>query len=219
MDFIHDRKSNILFSLYGSKVSRIRIHNRTLTLTVDELYQLVDGEERAFSGEISFKDCDVDLCKVLIFNKTLGMASTVINTLFHRAIAVGKRVRTETRIAYSAVSVSYAAVELAKNVIGDLAKVNVLLLGAGQMGELTARHLADAGVNQVLVANRRYERAVELAAQFNGRAVEFDKFMTAALDTDIVITSTGAPHYVVKKWETSQLMKKRKGRVPVINIR
>ena len=72
MDFIHDRKSNILFSLYGSKVSRIRIHNRTLTLTVDELYQLVDGEERAFSGEISFKDCDVDLCKGIIFNKTLG---------------------------------------------------------------------------------------------------------------------------------------------------
>ena len=72
MDFIHDRKSNILFSLCGSKVSRIRIHNKTLTLTVDEMYQLVDGEERTFSGEISFKDCDVDLCKVLIFNKTLG---------------------------------------------------------------------------------------------------------------------------------------------------
>ena len=71
MEFIHDRKSNILFSLYGSKVNRIRIHNKTLTLTVDEMYQLVDGEERAFSGEISFKDCDVDLCKVLIFNKTL----------------------------------------------------------------------------------------------------------------------------------------------------
>ena len=71
MEFIHDRHSNILFSLYGSKVNRIRIHNKTLTLTVDEMYQLVDGEERAFSGEISFKDCDVDLCKVLIFNKTL----------------------------------------------------------------------------------------------------------------------------------------------------
>ena len=71
MEFIHDRKSNILFSLYGSKVNRIRIHNKTLTVTVDEMYQLVDGEERAFSGEISFKDCDVDLCKVLIFNKTL----------------------------------------------------------------------------------------------------------------------------------------------------
>ena len=72
MEFIHDRHSNILFSLYGSKVNRIKIHNKTLTLTVEEMYQLVDGEERAFSGEISFKDCDVDLCSVLIFNKTLG---------------------------------------------------------------------------------------------------------------------------------------------------
>ena len=72
MEFIYDRKSNILFSLYGSKVHGIRIHNKTLTLTFDEMYQLVDGEERVFSGEISFKDCDVDLCKVLIFNKTLG---------------------------------------------------------------------------------------------------------------------------------------------------
>lgn len=72
MEFIHDRHSNILFSLYGSKVNRIKIYNKTLTLTVEEMYQLVDGEERAFSGEISFKDCDVDLCSVLIFNKTLG---------------------------------------------------------------------------------------------------------------------------------------------------
>lgn len=72
MEFIYDRHSNILFSLYGSKVNRIKIHNKTLTLTIDEMYQMVDCEERAFSGEISFKDCDVDLCKVLIFNKTLG---------------------------------------------------------------------------------------------------------------------------------------------------
>jgi len=72
MDFIHDRHSNILFSLYGSKVNRIKIHNKTLTLTVEEMYQLLDGEEKAFSGEICFNNCDVDLCKVLIFNKTLG---------------------------------------------------------------------------------------------------------------------------------------------------
>ena len=72
MDFIHDRHSNILFSLYGSKVNRIKIHNKTLTLTVEEMYQLLDGEEKAFSGEICFNNCDVDLCKVLIFNKILG---------------------------------------------------------------------------------------------------------------------------------------------------
>lgn len=72
MEFIHDRHSNILFSLYGSKVNRIKIHNKTLTLTVEEMYQLVDGEERAFLGEICFNNCDLDLGRVLIFNKTLG---------------------------------------------------------------------------------------------------------------------------------------------------
>ena len=82
MDFIHDRKSNILFSLYGSKVNRIRIHNKTLTLTVDEMYQLVDGEEKAFSGEICFNNCDLDLGNVLIFNKTLGEGRFLICTHF-----------------------------------------------------------------------------------------------------------------------------------------
>ena len=72
MEFIHDRKSNILFSLYGSKVNRIKIHNKTLTLTVEEMYQLLDGEEKAFSGEICFSYIYMVLSKVLIFNKTLG---------------------------------------------------------------------------------------------------------------------------------------------------
>ena len=71
MEFIHDRKGNILFSLQGSKVNRIKFHNKTLTLTADEMYQLVDGEEKAFPGEICFKSCDVNVCNVLIFNKTL----------------------------------------------------------------------------------------------------------------------------------------------------
>lgn len=71
MDFIHDRHSNILFSLYGSKVNRIKIHNKTLTVSVDKMYQLVDGEEEAFLGEICFNNCDLDLWSVLIFNKTL----------------------------------------------------------------------------------------------------------------------------------------------------
>lgn len=71
MDFIHDRHSNILFSLYGSKVNRIKINNKTLTVLVDKMYQLVDGEEKAFLGEICFNNCDLDLGSVLIFNKTL----------------------------------------------------------------------------------------------------------------------------------------------------
>ena len=82
MEFIHDRKSNILFSLYGSKVNRIKIHNKTLTLTVEEMYQLLDGEEKAFSGEICFNNCDLDLGNVLIFNKTLGEGRFLICTHF-----------------------------------------------------------------------------------------------------------------------------------------
>ena len=143
--------------------------------------------------------------------------STVLNTLFHRAIAVGKRVRTETRIAYNAVSVSYAAVELARKILGDLSESNVLLFGAGQMAELTAQHLVDKGVNKVYVANRSFDRAKELAEKFGGEPVVFETAFKQAVDVNVVVTSTGAPHYVVKPWETQQLMTKRKGR-PLVFI-
>jgi len=149
--------------------------------------------------------------------RDVGTTSTVLNTLFNRTIAVGKKVRTETRIAHSTVSVSYAAVELAKKVFGDLSKSNVLLLGAGQMGELTARHLVEKGVKTVFVSNRRYERAVELAQKFQGIAVPFESFMQSAVDADIIITSTGAPHYIIRTWDVAHLMPKREGR-PIIII-
>ena len=72
MDFIHDRSSNILFSLHDSRVNKIKYHNKTLTLKVHKIFQFVDGEEKAYLGEVFFKDCDLDMCDVLIFNKTLG---------------------------------------------------------------------------------------------------------------------------------------------------
>lgn len=149
--------------------------------------------------------------------RDVGTTSTVLNTLFNRAIAVGKKVRTETRIAHSTISVSYAAVELAKKVFGDLSESNVLLLGAGQMGELTAKHLVQSGVKTVIVSNRRYERAVELADQFDGIAVPFESFMKSAVNADVIITSTGAPHYIIRAWDVAHLMQKRQGR-PIIII-
>lgn len=149
--------------------------------------------------------------------REVGMTSTVLNTLFNRAIAVGKKVRTQTRIAYNAVSVSYAAVELAKHAISDLSTVNVLLLGAGEMSELTARHLVENGVNTVFVSNRRFERAALLADKFKGVAVPFEDFMKSAVKADIVITSTGAPHYIIRTLDVAHLMPKRQGR-PIIFI-
>lgn len=139
--------------------------------------------------------------------------STVLNTLFHRAISTGKRVRTETHIAYNAVSVSYAAVELAKTVFnGDLSESSALIYGAGETAELTAKNLLGKGIKKIYIANRHIEKAKSLAQKFAGEAVPFDKAFTQAGDIDIVVTSTGAPHYVVKPWETQQFMARRKGR-------
>ena len=149
--------------------------------------------------------------------KDCGTTSTVLNTLFHRAIAAGKKIRTETKIAYSTVSVSYAAVELAKKLLGDLSNVNVMILGAGEMSELTARHLVENGVKTVFVSNRNHSRAEDLAEKFHGQAVPFEKFMKWAVDTDIIITSTGAPHYIVRAWDVAHIMPQRQGR-PLIFI-
>ncbi|MEN6413841.1 MAG: glutamyl-tRNA reductase [Veillonellales bacterium] len=149
--------------------------------------------------------------------RDVGTTSTVLNTLFNRAIAVGKKVRTVTRIAHSAVSVSYAAVEMAKKAFGDLSRSTVLIVGAGQMSELTARHLVANGVKTVFVSNRNYNRAAELAERFRGVVIPFEEFMQSASKVDIVITSTGAPHYIIRSWDVAHLMPKRQGR-PIIFI-
>jgi glutamyl-tRNA reductase len=155
--------------------------------------------------------------KAYLVAKDCCATSTVLNTLFHRAIAAGKKIRTETRIAYNAVSISYAAVELAKKLLGDLSNANVMVLGAGEVSELTARNLVENGVKTVFVSNRNHSRAEELAQKFHGQAVPFEKFMKWAAQTDIIITSTGAPHYVVRAWDVAHIMPQRAGR-PLIFI-
>ncbi len=136
--------------------------------------------------------------------------SVLLNKLFKKAISVAKRIRTETRIAENAVSISYAAVELAKKIFTDLSEKTFMLLGAGEMAELAVRHLINNGVKDVAVANRTYERGVELANQFCGRAVKFEQFKEELVYTDIIICSTGAPTYILYKNEMQSIMKKRK---------
>lgn len=144
--------------------------------------------------------------------KNVGATSTILNTLFHKAIASGKNVRAETKIAYNSVSVSSAAVELAAEKLGGLNGRNALIFGAGKMAQLTAQHLKAHGINKIFVANRHLERAQEMAKLFDGEAVAWEDALTRAVDVDIIITSTGAPHYVVKPWQTQQLMTRRAGR-------
>lgn len=144
--------------------------------------------------------------------KNLGATSTILNTLFHKAIASGKNVRTATKIAYNSVSVSSAAVELAAAKLGGLSGKCALIFGAGKMAQLTAQHLKSRGVEKIFVANRHLERAQEMAGKIGGQAVPWENALHSAVDVDIIITSTGAPHYVVKPWQTQQLMTRRAGR-------
>src|SRR5918999_2845635 len=120
-----------------------------------------------------------------------GTAGRVLHRLVHHALRVAKRVRSETGIAASAVSISYTAVELGKKIFGSLKGATVLLVGAGEMAELAAQHLAGAGATRVLVANRTYETAQLLAVKFGGEAVGFDSLGERLSDAGIVICSTG----------------------------
>ncbi len=141
-----------------------------------------------------------------------GFCGVILNRLLHKAFSVAKRVRTETGIGTAAVSISYAAVELAKKIFGDLSAKKVLLIGAGEMAELAVRHLAANGVREILVANRTYERAMELAKQFHGAAVSMQEIEERLKEVDMVISSTGAPGYVVSHKQVHGLMRRRKNR-------
>ena len=136
----------------------------------------------------------------------------------YAAIATGKRVRTETRIAYSAVSVSYAAVELAKKTLGHVDGCRVLLFGAGKMAELTASHLLSQGAPKLFVANHHLERAEALAMRFLGQAVPWTQVYELMGDMDIIITSTGAPHYVISPREMAKAMERRRSERQLVLI-
>lgn len=137
---------------------------------------------------------------------------TILNGLLHKAFSVAKRVRTETAVASSAVSISYAAVELAKRIFGDMHDNKAMLVGAGEMAELAATHLLQAGIRQLYVANRTLARGEELARQFNGMAVPFSKLVETLVDVDIIITSTGSPDAILCADDVRDVLKKRKQR-------
>ncbi|PID71863.1 MAG: glutamyl-tRNA reductase [Desulfobulbus propionicus] len=136
----------------------------------------------------------------------------VLNKLLHKAFSVAKRVRTETNIGASAVSISYAAVELARKIFGDLQDKKVLLIGAGEMAELAAEHLVGQGVAEVVVANRTLKNALTLARCFNGRAVDLGELLEQLEQVDIVISSTGAPGLILTKEDVRSVMRERRNR-------
>ena len=145
-------------------------------------------------------------------SRASGGAGTILNRLFTKAFSVGKRIRSETTITTGAVSISYAAVELAKKIFNTLEGKTVAIIGAGEMSELTAKHLVANGAANVLVANRTYERAVKIAEKFNGTPIAYDSDLNFLIDADIVISSTNAPDYLIKRQPLAAIMRKRRHR-------
>ncbi|HZE26098.1 MAG TPA: glutamyl-tRNA reductase [Terriglobales bacterium] len=144
--------------------------------------------------------------------RAVGAVRAQLDQLVTRAFAVAKRVRTETAVGSSSVSIASVAVDLAKKIFGNLAGKQVYLVGAGKMSELAARHLMAHGCASIFVANRTYDRAVSLAYKFKGQAIHFEDLHHTCDRADIVITSTGAPHAIFRREHGEIFLARRRNR-------
>ncbi len=176
---------------------------------VKHLFRVASGLDSMILGEPQIGG---QVKKAFTTALELGTLDSILVQLYENTMRVAKKVRTDTGIGEHAVSVPYAAVELAKKIFGDLRGLQVLLLGAGEMGELTAEHLHQQEVKQVFVANRSYERAVELAKRYEGAAVQFDRIDEHLTRCDIVIASTAAPHHLIEAHHVTRALDVRRNR-------
>lgn len=181
---------------------------------IDHLFRVSSGLDSMILGETQVLGQVKD---AYLKARELQASDGVLNSLFQKAIHVGKKVRTETAIDQHPVSVSYAAVELAKKVLGTLEDKSVLVVGAGEIGELTTRYLQQNGVHSVIVSNRSFDKAVEMAEIFNGRAIRFDKLAGEMQEADIVISCTAANHYVIREDNCREVLESRRGQ-PIMLI-
>jgi glutamyl-tRNA reductase len=196
-----------------AKLSRAEIEKHLYVLrhsdVVQHLFRVASGLDSMIVGEPQIGG---QVRKSFLTAQSAGTLDPLLLQLFEQTLRVAKRVRSETGIGEHAVSVPFAAVELAKKIFGELEDLEVLLVGAGEIGELTAEHLSSFGPRAVFVANRAFERAEELARRFNGEAIRFDELAAHLESCDIVIASTGAPHYVVTAEQVRVALASRKRR-------
>jgi glutamyl-tRNA reductase len=190
-----------IYSLHGSE-------------SVRHLFSVAAGLDSMIVGEAEVQGQVKRAYELALVEGTTGPIS---NRLFRDALAAGKRVRTETGVARSRVSVSSVAVELAAGAVGDLSRRRVLVIGAGENGELTAQALLERGVHTIFVANRRYDRAIGLAQRFGGEAVRFDDLPSQLEQADIVVSCTSSPHQIFGR-EELELVLEARGRRPLVLI-
>ncbi len=177
--------------------------------SIEHLFSVASGLDSMVVGESEITGQVKSAYEVA---RQLKMTNKILNPLFQAAFNVAKEVRTKTTIGKGGVSVASVACELAKRIFEDLSEKAIMILGAGKMGESTARYLISRGLKSILVSNRSYERALELASVFGGRAIKFDGCFNEMVNVDIVISSTSAPHFLITPDEIKDVMHKRHSR-------
>ena len=177
---------------------------------VRHLFRVASSIDSMVMGEPQILGQVKDAYRTAVEHNASGI---MLNKIIHHAFRTAKRVRTETGIAGNAVSVSFAAVELAKKIFGNLKGKTILLIGAGEMSELAAKHLINYGVEKIFITNRTYARAVQMADNFHGTAVDFEKLQEKIHDVDMIISSTGAPGYVIDVSMITASLRRRKNRL------
>ena len=176
---------------------------------IRHLFRVAASLDSMIVGEPQILGQVKDAFEAALAHKSTGV---VLNKVMKKAISVGKRVRSETGIAEHAVSVSYAAVELARKIFQNLSEQAVLLVGVGEMGKLAARHLIDAGVRQMMITNRNLDRAIDLAKRFNALPIPFHEFHHEMAGADIVVCATGADAYVIGPEDVQRALRSRGNR-------
>lgn len=191
------------------KSLRPHIYRHRDLQAVTHLFRVACGLDSMVVGETQILGQVRDAYRDATTANTVGK---VMHQLFEQAIAVGKRAQSETRIGQAAVSVSYAAVELAKKVFRALAGRRCMAIGAGETAKLTVRHLQASGVKEIVIANRTLERAESLAREISGTAVSFAQIPEQLKQVDVVISSTGSPGYVLTRPMVAEAIRHRRGR-------
>ncbi len=187
----------------------IHVYHHTGVESVKHLFRVASGLDSLVLGEGQILG---QVREAMEASKQAGGTKHFLGGLFRAAISTGRRARTETGIGQGGFSIGHAAVDLAKSIFGSLNGATILLLGAGKMSELTAKHLMAGGAKLVIVANRTFDRATQLAERLGGQAIDYSQFPEALINADVLISSTAAPHTIVHRDMVSAAMRKRRGK-------
>jgi glutamyl-tRNA reductase len=198
-----------LSEFHGIPVDQLAPHlySKTGRDAVAHLFRVAAGLDSLVMGEPQILGQVKDAFGVA---SQMGCTGPLLNKLFHSAFAAGKRVRSETALAEGAVSVSYAAVELARKIFGNLKGRTVVVVGAGEMGKLTAIHMQSQGIGRLIITSRTAAHATALAQSISGTAMPWDALHTTLIEADILITATGATTPIISRALVAQTMKARR---------